>query len=69
VEEGGDEGAGAGEVAGGDDDVVRVLLLELGDVGGEVVDAADGDGGGLGVGSDFAGGLEISVEVVEGDDF
>jgi hypothetical protein len=61
VEEGGDERAGTGEIAGGDDDVGRILALELGDVGGEVVDAADRDGGGLRVGSDFAGGFRAMI--------
>jgi hypothetical protein len=68
VEEGREERARAGKVAGGDDDVAWILALEPGDVTGEVIHAADGDGWGLGTGRIVARRLKISVEIVERDD-
>ena len=56
-----DKGAGADQIASGDDDRVGGLGLEVTEVGGEKIGSAEGIAG------DVEGGIDMAVEVVEGE--
>src|SRR5690606_12064656 len=68
AERGGEEGAGADEVAGGDGGAVALAFAGLGEVGGEVLGAARGHFGAVlvGVGEALVR-FEAAVEVVDGE--